>query len=166
MASSISDNTTIYMVAIMLDGVNKGDTFTTWPLHITLVPWFHIEEIITAEAALYAVARNFSKLTLTVGGEELFGANNTVPANVILPDPQLQDLHDAMMSDLQSAGAQFVSAAYTGKDFHAHVTKKLRRPLRPGLTIDVNQFCLIETSTTKDPRNRTKRVSEIINLHG
>lgn len=110
----------------------EGTTFrrkrAEWPLHITLVPWFTVEDdqrsqLLAALAAYGAAKQTF---TVHVGEEELFGPHKEVPVTLIHEQAPVVQLHDDLMAIVRQHDVQFQGnvSSHTGTKhaYRAHIT--------------------------------------------
>lgn len=155
-----------YMLAVILGNQTKGATFVGWPAHITLVPWFHIDEPVIAETALYQSIKTIAPFKVSIVGEGMFGHNANLPVYLLEKSPELMGLYLALTQSLKEAGATFKNESYTGEQFVPHITKKLRWPMHVGQEIEVTAVHFIAAPIAEDPRVRTKKVVEVAGLHG
>lgn len=117
----------------------------SWPLHITLVPWFRVDNEQGLEAALSKVANATLPFTLRIGQELLFGANADVPVNIIADQAKVVELHKALWSAVTAEGADVVSRRWIGESFRAHITQHDSKGgnLTPGEAVAVDSLNIV-----------------------
>lgn len=110
----------------------EGTTFrrkrTEWPLHVTLVPWFTVEDgqrgALLADLMLKGAEKQ--PFRVHVGGEELFGPHKDVPVNLIVEQQPVRALHDELMAVVREHGVRFHgrASAHSGTEqtYRAHIT--------------------------------------------
>lgn len=115
------------IVVHLVDKVPVGYTFErrrlSWPLHITLVPWFSAADEAVVDESLEAVAAKYQPFTATVGEITHFGAQNEVVVNIIEDNSSLDTLHGDVYKTLTDLQVVFVSEQYVGKQYRAHITR-------------------------------------------
>lgn len=95
----------------------------SWPLHITLVSWFHTENEAGLRAVLGAVAGNFLEFTLRVGPLKMFGENSEVAVNIIENQSSAKQLHQALMDGVVETGGVIMDEHWIGEHYTAHITR-------------------------------------------
>jgi 2'-5' RNA ligase len=109
-----------------------GETFQTWLLHITIVPWFRLNDRSQTiadglERALIAV----EPFDVVVEGEALFGPQRNRPAVLIKTPTPLSDMEQKVRGYLHKKRAWLVDETTKRQyDFRPHVT------LQPGAVLD------------------------------
>ena len=110
----------------------EGTTFrrqrAEWPLHITLVPWFRVDD--NQRSQLLAALTDFGDakqgFTVHVGEQESFGPHKDVPVNLIREQAPIVQLHDELMAIVRQYGARFhgSASAHSGieQTYRAHIT--------------------------------------------
>jgi 2'-5' RNA ligase len=100
-----------------------GSTFTDWPLHITIVPWFRID--ITSQQLAKQLKEHYinsNAFKVTVLGETQFGYRKTKVIN-LLDTPELMQLEGQTRRLLHAHKAWVVDEAdKTRRGFRPHVT--------------------------------------------
>jgi 2'-5' RNA ligase len=130
-----------------------------WPLHLTLVPPFDID------LAPDAVAARFPKpapITVTAGGEALFGARRSVPVTLIQPSNELTELHAALVDALEAAGARIRDQKHIREGYRPHATSQRSARLRAGDSVAVDSLALVDRAPAGLPGSR--RVAALVPL--
>jgi 2'-5' RNA ligase len=94
-----------------------------WPFHITLVPWFDIDEGRDVEPVLEEVARAASPFRTTLGEFTHFGPKDNVPVYILKDQAELKELHDRLLAGVLETGARLHVARWIGENFRAHITQ-------------------------------------------
>jgi 2'-5' RNA ligase len=94
-----------------------------WPLHITLVPWFTIQNEALINSCLEEVASTNEAFNVTVGALDMFGTHNDVPVNVIHEQEKIKELHMGLIASLRNLGATFIEERWIDHGYHAHITR-------------------------------------------
>jgi hypothetical protein len=118
-----------------------GETFTRWPLHVTIIPWFQV----TADEA------EFERLLQEQLGEiPAFGAKVRYPrkfgfrqANVLLKN-QWQPIHDAALACVSQAAKSTVRFRFVGRWYSPHVTYQGEEHLQEGDIFWCDRVYIIE----------------------
>jgi len=103
-------------------------------------------------------------IEVTGASTTLFGKKQEV--TLVEPQQELWDLHNLVLSIVESSKGQLTSAKYTGSHFMAHVTKKGSRHLEPREQFILNKLHIIEANANENPRTRQKRIVETLTLNG
>lgn len=133
----------------MVDPVEEGYRFErkrmSWPLHMTLAPWFSAPDPAEVDRALQDMAAHHEPFEVTVGEVERFGPQKSVAVNVIREIPEMHELHQGIYDALRKTGATFVSERFMGRHFRPHVTR--HEPdghyAHQGDTLPINDFHLV-----------------------
>lgn len=94
-----------------------------WPLHITLVPWFTINDEAQTYSRLEEVASASAAFDVTVGALDMFGTHNDVPVNIVREQEKIKALHLRIVAALQELDAAFVEERWIGENYRAHITR-------------------------------------------
>ena len=125
----------------------EGWTFARdhWPLHMTLVPWFQVEDEEAAVRSLARVSGQGEPLRLGVGGQEKFGVNNDIPVNVVNNQEPVMALHKKLVEALGNADTAFGEQNFVGENYQAHITLHIvdGRHSNDGEELLVNDFHLV-----------------------
>lgn len=103
----------------------EGWTFERdhWPLHITLVPWFVVQDEEAVNRGLERVAGDTDTLRLGVGEQDMFGVNRDVPVNVINNQADVMALHEKLIEAIGRADMAFHKQQFPGQRYVAHITR-------------------------------------------
>lgn len=112
----------VNFIGPMQVGAQFERTRHEWPLHITMAPWFYLEDTETLSAALNGVADSADAFEVEVGGEELFGLERDVAVNVVIPQSAEMLLHRAIVSAIRDAGGVFRDERWIGQSHRPHIT--------------------------------------------
>lgn len=139
-----------YVTCALIDEHNTGDTFTDWPLHITLVPWFLLNDITKFKNDLTDILQDDHQIQVAVDEERVWGPNTV---NIIAYDRSLHDIHERMISLAETAGRVLVNKQYTGENYTPHITHQKSLSKQPGDLIIIKYVYVIErNSTTKQKK--------------
>jgi len=152
-----------YIIAILLGPTKEPDRFIGWPPHMTVVPWFCIDNVDEAIAVLQKVSVISRAFKINIAKPDLFGPRHTVPVlrvNAI----ELEQVHNILLGELENIGAEFVAPQYMGPNFNPHITIKQNMPIQSGNVIEINKLWLIEATSYEDRRTRLKKVIAEVEL--
>lgn len=116
-----------------------------WPLHITLVPWFTVDDEEAIERSLDRVAAATAPLRLGVGELDNFGVRHNIPVNIIVNQEPVKALHDKLVGTLGEADIAYHEQRFMGQEYIAHITRHEvdGRHSNEGEEIMVNDFHLV-----------------------
>jgi 2'-5' RNA ligase len=135
--------------------VGVGFPLRTWPLHVTVAPTFVTGAEAAAIAAVIApVVAGTPTVTVTAGDDEGFGPSGRVPVTVLVPSPELSQLHEVLLAALRAVGVEFDDPVYTGPGYRAHVTVTGDARMRPGETALLEQAALVDMEPVGPDRCR------------
>jgi hypothetical protein len=115
-----------------------------WPLHITLVR-FDVGTDVAERVAALAEPPVLAALGtgLTVGEDAGFGRNGSVPVNLIQPQPELQALHEQLVSAVDSLGGKVLTPAHTMSGYRPHVSHHGDKRLNPGDAVVLDRIDIV-----------------------
>lgn len=137
----------------MLDDLQVGSTFKHWALHVTMVPWFVVDDV--EEADLFTSFRNeftgSKGFEIEVGATEYFGPKQDIAVAVLEPYEELQVVHQRtlkwLFDNLHARWA--VKQAYVGKDFKPHITQR-RETVAQGKVVHFDKLSLVRAKRQED----------------
>lgn len=153
-----------YLLAFILEPMEKGEQFVGWPLHITLVPtWFRAHRpeariLLDLQTAL----EPFKPFTVRGISREQFGWRGQVQVTA-LASSELHDLHRALLVMLGNSSYKLVKTNHMGDSYQPHITKKGNAEFKPGHELLVDRVYLVKAPIA-NPRTRTKTVAGIVEL--
>lgn len=109
--------------------VKHHQNLARWPLHITVVPAFKLEDglggINRLRDLVRDIAQDFHPFEVSAKGDVMFGPHNTEPATTIEDTSgNLRALHDRFLWDLGSIGCKEIDMTYGGDKYTPHYTWK------------------------------------------
>ena len=147
-----------YMLAVLLEQKNEGESFGRWPLHITLVPWFAIKGNLDEAAGAFKTALQSSQaFSVTTGTKTRLHGREVA---LVQTSTALQALHMKLLHFVDEYGAVEEPLRFVGKDYTPHITEKVNATVQPGFNISVKKVYLIE-APKGNPSTRIKRVVSI-----
>jgi hypothetical protein len=135
-----------YVIVNMLQPVAVGYEFSAaaWPLHVTIIPWFHNIDIADATKIVDDIASSHHVLDMKAASREFFGSRNNIAVTLLATNPTMQRIHDAFLAALIDHGAVLLNGTYVGSKYRAHVTDQRNDRLHPGDTIGISNLTLVE----------------------
>ncbi|HVV66737.1 MAG TPA: 2'-5' RNA ligase family protein [Candidatus Saccharimonadales bacterium] len=131
------------LVCILLDPQPVEYTFKKWPLHITIVPWFRMDQssALLAEELKehYIGAQPF---TITVGSEAKFGYKKQKLVNLVSA-PMLMRIEGQTRRLLHQYKAWIVDEADETRNFRPHITAQEGEQAKEGSSINCDRACII-----------------------
>lgn len=151
------------MLVYFVEQQLEGWTFARahWPLHITLVPWFVVNDEEAVIRSLERLASRTEPVHLGVGEEDRLGSRRQVPVNLIANQRPIRRLHEKLLATLNEADVAFHEERFTGQHYVAHITRHKHdgRHCNEGEELTVTEFQLVRLL------NRTTcRVEQQFNL--
>ncbi|MDQ4502462.1 2'-5' RNA ligase family protein [Sinomonas sp. ASV322] len=144
-----------FVVVSFVEPTPVGTRFSkrSWPLHVTLVRFDA-----PRAAALAACGRALSALDgairVRVAGEADFGYRGRVRVSLVEADPVLQELHDGVLAEVQTAvregGGHVHSPQHTGRGFRPHVSVQGTRRVRRGEWLSLETVSLVDMAPGGD----------------
>jgi len=124
-----------FVLVHMVDPAEVGARFATWPLHLTLLPWFEAPDLETVQAQLKAKLKDLKPFEVTVGERSQHGDYKGRPVMNITNTPELQRLHEQLLAVIQ-ANHWPLQGRYTGRHYTPHVTQKAGRDAQGAMCVD------------------------------
>lgn len=153
-----------YIISVLLGPLRSEDRFVRWPYHITVVPWFEIEDSAIAVAIMNKVAAMLPAFSADYEGLSMFGPQQNVPVTT-LDSSCLQELHSFLATDLENEGAYFVAPHYMFGGYHPHITNIQGNSLPSGGSVPVKKLWLIKAKIGEPRKTRLKKVVAEVELH-
>lgn len=147
------------MIAHILEPLPKGSEFVSWPLHITIVPWFGGSGD-NAIKAMRAVVRQTQPFTIGTGSREFFGSKRDKPVRLMRHEDKLHQLHNNLLDSLAGYGLTLNSTVHISAEYRPHVIDKQNQALGEGEELRINRVELIEAGKEQPRQNRTKYLTE------
>ncbi|HET9174122.1 MAG TPA: 2'-5' RNA ligase family protein [Candidatus Saccharimonadales bacterium] len=124
--------------------------FTSWSLHITLVPWFRVAKFATElSTALSHIVSRCAPFEVAGTDSAYFGAKKNRLVRLLAVSPSLMGIEQDVRSYLhrqQSWIIDEVPGAH--RDFQPHVTEQDKEGLNSNETVWVNELNIVEQQAT------------------
>jgi hypothetical protein len=128
-----------------LDSLKIGDTFTEWPLHLTILPQFHAHEL-NQDAFNVTVQKQVDVYHhLQIEGRDFayFGPNNDIPVRKVHSDGLISLHNDLLDSVLPYVTDAEWASDYIGKDYSPHISDIGSRYFDEGKIVIIRSLHLI-----------------------
>ncbi len=113
-----------FVLVHILEPVKIGLRFTSWPLHITLLPWFSASDYDELQKQLKKLLISHQKFSVETGERAYFGYQGKLPVTLIEPNDKLQQLHEELLK-LVEANNWNLEGRYVGSQYRPHVTQQV-----------------------------------------
>jgi 2'-5' RNA ligase len=143
-----------HLVVIMLDHMPKGEEFEIWERHITIVPWFPVDDADRLDEVLRSVAQRHKKFSVKAGPVEVWGRRKEkYEVQKIDNDWRLQSLHQDVFNSLEKNGFPIHQKDFLGDKYDPHIALRNRlqkgNPIPEGQEITIGGFTLVSQSRLK-----------------
>src|SRR5579859_4047901 len=161
-----------HLVVIMLEPMQPGVQFEVWPLHITIVPWFPVNDEAKLHKTLEAAAKKHRKFIVKAGRTEKWGHQEKFDV-VVVEDlgHQLHRLHWDIFHSLEKNGFPVHQKDFLGAKYKPHfvvrnvVQKAQSRPPR-GEVLKIPSFWLVNQLRLKKSGRMIKSLKREYQLAG
>lgn len=121
-----------------------NETFTAWPLHITIVPWFRTDKASDALCRmLNQRLQSIEPFHVDVGEEARMGYDRTV--NLIRTPSPLEDIEQAARALLHENAAWLVDeTTQKQRAFRPHVTAQKSGRMQTGDHVTIDKVYIVE----------------------
>lgn len=137
-----------HLVVIMLEQVQKGVEFEIWPAHITIVPWFPVDDEKKLDQILESVAAKHKKFMVSAGKVEEWGKKEKYLVQKIDEQGSLHRLHWEILHILEKNGFHVHQKDFLGEKYTPHIALRnrlqKREELETGKEIAVKNFSLFK----------------------
>jgi 2'-5' RNA ligase len=150
------------LVCAFVEPPLAGTQFKTWMLHVTIVPWFRLDE--TAKAigdGLERAMHEIKPVTVVTDEEALFGPRKNRPVRLLVPTDQLEQIEVKARNYLHKKRA-FLIDETTKKPyrFRPHVTAQNGFLLPKGTSFFIDRLYIVEQ------KGDYKEIVSEVKLHG
>jgi 2'-5' RNA ligase len=134
-----------FVVIAPIETVTVGRSYavTSFPLHVTHVPPFHVrdEDAIAEQIAREASATE--RFDIVGESTKFFGPNADIPVTLVSPEPS-RAIHLTLIEQLQPLDWIPLEIRYSKGGFVAHITKTQQSEFEVGARAVVESFALVE----------------------
>lgn len=133
-----------YLLAYFMAEQQPGDEFTNWPLHITIIPWFRVNNIEQVDTGLQTVAERtgpFRPFRVCGQGQAQFG---DYQVRLIEPVSLMKAIHQQIYQLLQNKQARFISTRFFGDNYVPHISHQSGSSFGHGQVALISGFYLLK----------------------
>lgn len=133
------------LVCALLEDLKVGDQFKTWPLHVTIVPWFRLaDDSASVVAGLSKALHDISPFELVGDGEAMFGPRSR-KVRLLAPNQSLSAVEAKVRAYLHKKRAWIVDETTKRHyEFRPHVTAQADSGLGRAAKFTVDRLFIIE----------------------
>lgn len=145
-----------YVIVHFIDTDNVPEEFpmSEWPLHVTLLANFRIDQLDQLKMELEKFIEHAEPFDIKADGEAKFGPNQSVAVSLIRPDYNIIKLHNDLLDMATRLGAIFDEPAFIGNGYRPHSTIQQKERLQDEQTIKLNNLTLIDMYPNEDIKRR------------
>lgn len=134
----------------------EGEEIPEWGPHITLMPWFTVDNLTVIRSKLLSLAHNQPPFTVQVGEDAKFGPQADVPVQLVEPNASLSHLHKNALEVVRARGR--VSNDRVGNDYRPHITEQRGQRFEKGARITLSEIALVKGTRETASTPRLKQV--------
>ncbi len=127
------------LIVYMLKPQEEGEKFDSWPLHLTLLPWFEATDEDEAVEMLGDYS-SWAPIEASFGGRDHFGQRG-LQVRLVENTSKLQMLHDSLLKSVEKRGWS-IRGRYTGASFRPHITERSEEVI--GERVRIDRLYLVE----------------------
>lgn len=152
-----------HLVVIMLEPMPAGQEFEIWPLHITIVPWFPVDDEVKLENVLKNVAAKHQRFTVQAGRRQQWGRKEKFDVVPIEDSYKLHSLHWNVFHNLEKNGFPVHQKDFLGEKYRPHfvirneIQKNQDQP-KTGVDIKISSFWLVSQVRLKKSGRMIKKL--------
>ena len=161
----MSEELTRLMVCHMIEEAPEGYQFSTWPLHLTVIPWVRLEKEALAKTilAIEETAKRVGSFAIKSNGNAWYGPNIDISVTEVTDvTGKLTELHNELVHEIQVKRGDIVNLTYIGDNYSPHISVT-----KDGKSIENDQIlkCSSITLVRKIQRKaENKQVIKVISL--
>jgi 2'-5' RNA ligase len=134
------------LICVFMEPHDVGLQFSRWLLHVTIVPWFRLNE--TSEVIANGLEKSLYDIEpfeAKVVGQEMFGPRKNRPAMLIEVPTPFNNIEQKVRSYLHKKRAWLVDeTTKKPRSFRPHVTVQGDKTILIGETFRIDQLYIIE----------------------
>jgi len=133
------------LACLLIDPLKTGDRFLHWPLHVTIVAWFRLDDSSEQLGRGFARAlRPVRPFTVRAGYEAHFGPRGRL-VRLLETSPELTEVEQKVRAYLHKKRAWLVDETTKRHyDFRPHVTAQAGRRLPSGAIVECDRLYIVE----------------------
>ena len=136
--------------------------FVIWPLHITIVPWFPVEDKDSLDKVLEKVASRHEAFDVAADRTQEWGKKDKYKVTLVNDPGNLHRLHWDIFHSLEKNGFPVHQKDHLGASFKPHIAQRNRnrQDIPEGEGIPVISFSLIKQLRQKKTGTMIKEISK------
>ncbi len=117
------ENSDKFVLVASLDPLEKGDEFTRWPLHVTLLPWFTIpdDRMQAFDNSVKSRVHTYEAQYPAGDTLEMFGPEKNVPVRTLKNIGRLAHMHRELVECVERVNGTFYDS-WIKDNFRPHLT--------------------------------------------
>lgn len=139
------------ILVVFVEAVADGLVFprTDWPLHITLLR-FDVEPSEDGDVAerlgelVTTPVRGALGTMLTIGPDDGFGHQGSIPVSLVERHPILQGLHEELFDAVAQVGGKVATPHYVLDHYRPHISHHDGKRPKPGDAVVLDQIALVD----------------------
>jgi len=148
-----------HLVVIMVEPAPVGE-FVVWPPHITIVPWFPVDDPGRLDKVLSRIAARHKIFQVKVGRLADWGKKKPFEVQMIKESGDLHRLHWDVFHALEKSGFPVHQKEHLGAKYRPHFIYKKTNKVKEGDTIAVVSFVLFKQIRLKKTGTMIKRAAK------
>ncbi len=150
-----------HLIVVMVEAAPPRE-FVIWPMHITIVPWFPVDDEQKLDRILEKIAARHAAFDVKISKTEEWGDKDKFEVVLIEDSGSLYRLHWDTFRSLENNGFSVHQKEYLGESYKPHITLRNRKShhLPQGETIPVISFLLIKQLRQKKTGTMIKEVAK------
>ena len=137
----------------MIEPLPLGQEFEIWERHITIVPWFPVDNGGRLDKVLNGVAQRHKPFSIKAGKVEDWGRKEKYQVQKIDADWRLLSLHLDVFRSLEKNNFPIHQKDFMGDKYTPHIALRNNlqkgKPVERGQEIEINQFTLVKQDRLK-----------------
>lgn len=148
-----------------LHSLEVGFSFTKWPNHITIVPYFFTENLEKIIQEIKTICGSLNKIPYVVSEVAYFGKEKNVEVSKITPNIQIVTLHQLLLN-LAIKSDSDMDLKYSGENFAPHITHNDNPFPQKGDSGELKRLYLVENdgSEAEQKSSQVKRVLAVFDF--
>jgi hypothetical protein len=136
--------------------------FIIWPMHITIVPWFPVEDEAKLDEVLRKVAAKHEAFDATAGKVEEWGKKQKFSVQRIDDPGNLHRLHWDIFHSLEKNNFPVHQKDHLGASYRPHIAIRNRKShkLPEGESLPIISFCLFKQMRLKKTGTMIKELAK------
>lgn len=150
-----------HLVVVMVEPAPPRE-FVIWPMHITIVPWFPVDDTEKLNKVLEKIASRHEAFDISAGKVQEWGKKDKFKVTLINDPGNLHRLHWDTFHGLEKSGFPVHQKDHLGPSYKPHIALRNRksRKIPEGETIPVISFLLIKQLRQKKTGAMIKKVAK------